>query len=286
MSAAGGQEIGFESTQVPPTQANVWSHLFAEVLRLQALLQLPQLPLSVSGFTQTPPQSSVNGGVLQAATHAPLLQVRCPFAGFAGHGVHADPQTISPCLQAPHVPPPQFWPVAQARPQAPQLALLLSRSTSHPSAGLLLQSPLPALHTMLHWPPMQLAAPPAWLHALLQPPQLFVSVLVLVSQPLEAFPSQSPNPPAQETTAQLDAAHFSVAWFVLHALPQLLQLVGSFVRSTQAALLVFLPQSVSDGAQDMPQTGGVPPQVAMPLSGVAHGVQASPHLLGEVDASE
>jgi hypothetical protein len=80
---------------------------------------------------------------------------------------------------------------AHARPQAPQWAVALAVSTSQPSATLALQSPRPAAQVMPHAPIAHVAAPPAALHALPQPPQLETLVVVFTSQPFMTARSQS-----------------------------------------------------------------------------------------------
>ncbi|MDP9150952.1 MAG: hypothetical protein M3O36_13565 [Myxococcota bacterium] len=249
LSTAGGHEIGLDPTQVPATHANVWSHLLADVLKLHATPQPPQLPLSVCGFTQTLPQSiGVTG--LHVGTQLVPAHVNLPFAGFAGHVAQVvPPQFILPGGHGPQMPPLQFMPVRHMWPQAPQLALSLSVSTSQPSAALWLQSAFDGLHAMVQCPLLQLAVPPVELQTWPQAPQLFVSVLVLVSQPSAGLLLQSPKPGAHGPIMHFDATHVSVTWFVLHGLAQPLQFAGSLVISTHAALLPF-PHRVRLAAQD------------------------------------
>jgi hypothetical protein len=87
------------------------------------------------------------------------------------------------------------------------------------------------------------------LHALAQLPQLFGSVVVLTSQPVEAILSQSALPSVHTAMAQLDPLQKDVAWARLHRLPQPPQLLWSFVRFTHC-----LPASAAPA-----QTVGVPP---------------------------
>lgn len=79
----------------------------------------------------------------------------------------------------------------QPTPQAPQL-VFVSSWVSQPFEGSPSQSPQPALQAMAHFPETQLAVPFVELHALPHAPQFNGSVSVLVSQPFEASPSQSP----------------------------------------------------------------------------------------------
>lgn len=75
----------------------------------------------------------------------------------------------------------------QLLPQLPQLLLSLCRST---------HTPLQLVGHTVHCPLTQ-SCPDG--HTLPQPPQLFESVFVLVSQPLEGSPSQLANPDWQVT---------------------------------------------------------------------------------------
>jgi hypothetical protein len=81
-------------------------------------------------------------------------------------------------------------------PQLPQLVRSASVCVSQPLRlvfSLALQSLYPALQlAMLHAPTLQAAVPLTELQAAAQPPQAAVLVLVFVSQPLAALPSQLP----------------------------------------------------------------------------------------------
>ena len=87
----------------------------------------------------------------------------------------------------------------QARPQAPQWAVLERRLTSQPLSSRPSQSPKPTLHAVRH--PLAahdtVALAPAR-QALPQAPQCDALTCVLISQPLVASPSQSPKPPAHD----------------------------------------------------------------------------------------
>jgi hypothetical protein len=73
-------------------------------------------------------------------------------------------------------------------PQAPQLLGLFARFDSHPSVCLFeLQSPNPALQVPLHVPLHVTVVMLLAEHAFPQPPQLFVSVFVLDSHPLNSL---------------------------------------------------------------------------------------------------
>lgn len=94
-----------------------------------------------------------------------------------------------------HVPLLQVSPLAQTRPQAPQLLVVLT-CVSQPAAEV--QSPKPVLQVpMVHTPlVLHVAAAFGKLHAVPQAPQS-LNVVIDRSQPLPGKPSQSANPALQ-----------------------------------------------------------------------------------------
>ena len=91
----------------------------------------------------------------------------------------------------------QVRPAPQVTPQAPQLPSTL-RVTSQPSALDPLQLPKPGWQVMPQPPPTQTATEFCGVtQTLPQVPQWVAVVLVLVSQPLAAIPSQLPKPMLQ-----------------------------------------------------------------------------------------
>jgi hypothetical protein len=116
------------------------------------------------------------------------------FAVFAQKAVGAVPQVASGAAQlAPHTPPLHTCPAPHAVPHAPQLALSVAVFTSQPSLATRSQSAKPAAQLVTpHAPAAQ--AVTAWgsTHARPHPPQCDALVVVSVSQPLAAAPSQSP----------------------------------------------------------------------------------------------
>ena len=100
----------------------------------------------------------------------------------------------------------------------PQLATLLSTSTSHPVFGAWSQSACLESHvTVEHDPPAQLGAPPASLHEWPQVSQFPGSTAVWTSQPSPASVLQSLNPLKQLTSAQVpSAAHAAIGARELH----------------------------------------------------------------------
>jgi len=83
------------------------------------------------------------------------------------------------------------WLVLHAAPHPPQL-LVVVISVSQPFATLASQFAWAESHAIEHFPPAQLAVPPAVLHAFPHAPQLFTSVFVSVSQPFVTLLSQFP----------------------------------------------------------------------------------------------
>jgi len=103
-------------------------------------------------------------------------------------------------LQAPPTQVGEPLTVLQAASQPPQLLTSLLVGVSQPLRAMFSsaeQSSYPELQAMLQMPPEQAGAPLTVLHAASHPPQLAVSVLRLISQPLFGLPSQSSNPAAQ-----------------------------------------------------------------------------------------
>src|SRR5262245_2952099 len=92
-----------------------------------------------------------------------------------------------------HRPPTQLWPLAQALPQAPQLATSAFTSFSQPVPGSLSQLPQPLLQaseqTELTHAATAFCPPP--MHTLPQTPQFFTSLASFASQPVWALLSQS-----------------------------------------------------------------------------------------------
>jgi hypothetical protein len=163
---------------------------------------------------------------------------------------------------APQVPPEQTWPAAQAVPQAPQLALSVRVLTSQPSAGLALQSAKPVAHATSEQPPAAQAAE-ALGRAQARPhaPQLVRVVWVLVSQPLEAEPSQSPKPAAQRTTVHAPAEQpWAEVLARAQTVPQAPQLAGSRAVLAQKAVAP-MPQERRGEAQVVPHA---PPEHTWP----------------------
>ena len=95
-------------------------------------------------------------------------------------------------VQVPLVQPAVPWLVLQAFPHEPQFATLVLLLTSQPVSASPSQLPYPALHVMPQAPPTHVAVPLVELQTFAQLPHLDGSLLRLISQPLEALPSQLP----------------------------------------------------------------------------------------------
>src|SRR5262245_46648089 len=97
--------------------------------------------------------------------------------------------------------------------QARQVALSLVRLTSQPSPGVPLQFANGVTHDPIpHWPLLQTGEACAGAHCWLQPPQLWMSLAVFVSQPYCAV--QSAYVPVHATTWHVDASHFVTVFAV------------------------------------------------------------------------
>jgi hypothetical protein len=140
-----------------------------------------------------------------------------------------------------------------ARPHIPQCAAVVARFTSHPSAGLALQSPKPALQTVVQRPTMHVAVAFCARHTLPQTPQLVALVRTSVSQPFAGLLSQSAKPALQLATEHIPPAHAAVALGRLHARPHIPQLVA-VVRVSVSQPLAALPSQSAKPALQAPIT--------------------------------
>src|SRR5579871_1300312 len=116
----------------------------------------------------------------------------------------------------------------QRLPQLPQWLGSMLVLTSQPLATTPSQSAKPALQLpILHTPPTHAGVPLGTTQTVLQPPQWFGSLLVLVSQPSVGLLSQSEKPGLQLPILHTPPAHAGVALGTTHTLPQLPQWFGS-----------------------------------------------------------
>jgi hypothetical protein len=201
------------------TPAGQVSDAFA---RLQATLQSPQ---SVSvAMLRSQPLLALPSQFLKFAahvgTHAPAVQVVVPLAFV--HCVPHVPQfdvllsdASQPLFWSPsQLPKPELHEIEQdprlhvgvalaplqTAPQDPQLPRLVSVFVSQPLFGLPSQFLKLPLHTGVHTPLTQLVVPFAFEQTMPHPPQLLMSPVVAVSQPLFTLLSQLAKPAAQDGT--------------------------------------------------------------------------------------
>jgi hypothetical protein len=141
--------------------------------------------------------------------------------------------------------------VGQALPQALQFVTLVRVSVSQPLVASRSQLSKPVLHVaMAQAPAMQDGVPLAAAQALLQRPQCVALVAKVTSQPLVGSPSQSPKPAAQ-VYSQRPAAHAATApGRVAQAMPQPPQCATVLVVSVSQPL-VALPSQFSKGATQL-----------------------------------
>jgi hypothetical protein len=89
--------------------------------------------------------------------------------------------------------------------------------------------------------PMQPGVPFATAHTLVHDPQALTLLVSVVSQPLAALASQLPKPAAQ-AIEHVPALHVGVPFTVLHALPQLPQLLRLVLVLVSQPLALTLSQ--------------------------------------------
>ena len=171
---------------------------------------MPQLLVSVSGLTQvplqltcaeeqdvahTPPEQIWPPGQARPHTAAPIATVPQLLVSVSGFTQVPPQLTCVEEHEVTQVPIWQVWPPGQARAQPPQLLLSVLTLTSQPLATALSQLRNPGVQAAtVHAPAAQPAVPLITVQGRLHPPQCATVVLVLVSQPLVALPSQLPSP--------------------------------------------------------------------------------------------
>lgn len=121
--------------------------------------------------------------------------------------------------------------------QRPQFSPLTRRSTSQPSAALLLQSANPGLQVNPHVPVVQTGTALGGVgHRLPQRPQCVSESCVLVSQPLRTSMSQSPKLPEQRPTAHRPIVQVGSALGTMHCVPHIPQFAVFARKSMQASV--------------------------------------------------
>jgi hypothetical protein len=196
--------------------------------------QLPN-PASHAGAHVPAMQEVVPCAFRHSVPQAPQLPGSC--CVFASHPFEASPsQLLNPALhdgmQAAETHCVVPLALVHALPHTPQFAVVLSEA-SHPLATEPSQLPNPALHAIEHSPAAQLGVPLVLLHTVPHAPQWFVLVLVAVSHPFAALPSQLPNPASQETIAQVPVEQLSVAFARLQGMPHAPQLARDLSSASQ-----------------------------------------------------
>jgi hypothetical protein len=173
--------------------------------------------------------------LVQAVAHAPQCasEVRLcsqPLAEFPSQSPSPGVQSVA--TQAP-VAQVAFLPAKlQVVPQLAQSVRVLS-AVSQPFAGLLSQSPKPALQMVSAQVPVaQLAVAFARAQGMPQAPQLDV-VVSGASQPLAAFTSQFPKPAVQAPSAHVPEAQLEAAFANTHVVPQTPQFVAVVSDASQ-----------------------------------------------------
>jgi hypothetical protein len=159
-------------------------------------------------------------------------------------------QLPKPAVHAPNVQEPIAHEAAaeaklQRRPHTPQLEDDVCRSASQPLDVIPSQSPRPVMHIDVPHVPMlhEAVDPIGAAHAFPQRPQWFGFTVVIVSQPLLGFASQSPVPAGQPEIPHTPIVHDAVAPIAGHALPHIPQWVTELLSSVSQPLAAIPSQS-------------------------------------------
>ena len=212
----------------------------------QAVPQAPQFDVVVSDISQPSEARPLQlpKPEVQVTEQVPVLHAAVPFV---------------PLHTVPHV---------------PQLVRLVFVLVSQPLFLLLSQSLKVPLQTGVQMPEAQLVVPLAFVHAMPQPPQLFASAVVAVSQPFFGLPSQSAYPAVHAGTQTL-AVQTVVPCALLHAwphAPQLVTLVARFASHPFTGLPSQLPNPPLQVGTQVPAV-----HVVVPLT-LWHAVPQAPQL--------
>jgi hypothetical protein len=138
-----------------------------------------------------------------------------------------------------------------------QLFTSVRRFASQPFPALPSQLPKPGLQVIAHVEALQLAMPLFELQVWPQEPQLSVEVLVFVSHPLPAMPSQSANGDLQLPMAQAPFEHAAVALGRLQTVLQTPQWLGSVCRFVSQPFAGLPSQSPKPGLHAIVQEPAV-----------------------------
>jgi hypothetical protein len=167
----------------------------------------------------------------------------------------------------------------QTRPHAPQFDVVFKR-TSQPFAGLLSQSPQPALQAAIaHVPPAQVELAFGRSHTAPQTPQLD-DEFKFVSHPFAGLPSQSPKPALQVPTWHAPLMHAALPFWMTQSVEQEPQLVSEvFVFTSQPSAEMPLQLAKPELHDD---TAHVPPTHAAVAFKVEQTLPQLPQLDGEI----
>ena len=258
--------------QAPQFEASVVSETQAAPHTVCPAGQLTQLPLVQSCVeVHARPQAPQLVALVLVFTSQPSAAVRL--------------QSSKPLAQAPTTQVPlaqacvETLARAQRVPQAPQLlgsklvSVQLPEHTVSPAPQL--TAHVPAVQT---WPDAQAAEEPVTLHR----PQLALSVLRLVSQPLAATPSQFAKPAAHAPSTQLPAEHVAAALGKRHTTPQPPQFIVSAARTLTSQPSPAVPLQSAKPALHPPMAQRPLTQALTLALARAHTVPQPPQFRGSV----
>jgi hypothetical protein len=132
--------------------------------------------------------------------------------------------------------------------------LTVLRGVSQPLTTLPSQLPKPLLHAIWQVEPTHDGVPFVPLHTLPQAPQLVGLVVVFVSHPFPALPSQSPRPGPHEEQPHAPLTQLGVQPAAGQTVPQALQLATSLRRFVSHPLFLLPSQLPQPTAQTGAQT--------------------------------
>jgi len=198
-------------------------------------------------------------------------------------------QLPHPALQEamPHVPPEQDavpLGAVQTWPQEPQLLTSVFRFLSQPLATLPSQLSQPALQeAMPQVEPEQDEVALAAKQALPQAPQLVTLVVVSISQPLAALPSQLAQPALQDPIPHTAPEQAGVALAAVQTMPHAPQLPASVSRLDSQPSITFKLQSFQLALQLMPQADAA--HLGAELGRLEHALPQAPQFEASMSVS-
>jgi hypothetical protein len=217
--------------------------------------QPPQLLASVAFTAVSQPFAAMPSQLPKPVLHAPTIHAPAE---------HACVATLASAQRASH---------------APQLFTSVAVLAHVPE-----QLVVPAPHVVVHaprehtWPAAHARGEAAVEHA----PQLPLSLCTLVSQPLDAIPSQSAKPAAHAPMAHVPLIHIAVAFAKEHRIPQPPQLFASAPRTSVSQPLAAIPSQLPLPAAHAPTTHAPAAQACVATPASAHTVVHEPQCVGSV----